>query len=199
MNPPADAQAVLLDYFRRHLPGATAEELAAIGSLFEGRRLARHEVLVRAGEVARVGAFVARGCLRSFVVDEKGKEHIVQFAPENWWISDQNSLNRHEPAQFTIDAVEDSEVLLFDATFFRKLSQITPDFPEFFHRLLQNNVRTLQRRLVLTLSAPAEQRYVDFLQTYPTLARRLPQRMIASYLGVTPESLSRIRRELAGH
>jgi CRP-like cAMP-binding protein len=100
---------------------------------------------------------------------------------------------------FTIDAVEDSEVLLFDGTFFRKLSLITPAFTEFFHRLLQNNVRTLQRRLVLTLSASAEQRYVDFQQTYPTLARRLPQRMIAAYLGVTPESLSRIRRELAGH
>ncbi|MCC3159820.1 Crp/Fnr family transcriptional regulator [Hymenobacter sp. 15J16-1T3B] len=187
------------DYFRRQLPAATPDELAAIEALFEPRQLARHEVLVRADEVARVGAFVARGCLRSFVVDAKGKEHIIQFAPENWWISDQNSLNRHEPAQFSIDAVEDAEVLLFDATFFRKLSQLTPAFTEFFHRLLQNNVRTLQRRLVLTLSASAEQRYVDFLQTYPTLARRLPQRMIASYLGVTPESLSRIRRELAGH
>lgn len=200
MNPPPAAPlTVLHEYFRRQLPEATPAQLLAIEALFEPRQLARHEVLGRVGDVARVGAFVARGCLRSFVVDEKGKEHIVQFAPENWWISDQNSLNRQEPAQFSIDAVEDSEVLLFDATFFRKLSQLTPTFTEFFHRLLQNNVRTLQRRLVLTLSASAEQRYVDFLQTYPTLARRLPQRMIASYLGVTPESLSRIRRELAGH
>lgn len=200
MNSSPDAPlAVLHAYFQRQLPEASAEQLTAIEALFEPRPLARHAVLLRAGEVARVGAFVARGCLRSFVVDEKGKEHIVQFAPENWWISDQNSLSRQEPAQFSIDAVEDSEVLLFDATFFRKLSQLTPAFTEFFHRLLQNNVRTLQRRLVLTLSAPAEQRYVDFLHTYPTLARRLPQRMIASYLGVTPESLSRIRRELAGH
>ncbi|RTQ46762.1 Crp/Fnr family transcriptional regulator [Hymenobacter gummosus] len=199
MNPPAAPLTVLHEYFRRQLPEATAAQLTAIEALFEPRQLARHEVLLRAGEVARVGAFVARGCLRSFVVDEKGKEHIVQFAPENWWISDQNSLNRQEPALFSIDAVEDADVLLFDATFFRKLSQLTPAFTEFFHRLLQNNVRTLQRRLVLTLSAPAEQRYLDFGQTYPTLARRLPQRMIASYLGVTPESLSRIRRELAGH
>lgn len=200
MNPPAaPSLTVLHAYFRRQLPDATSEQLTAIEALFEPRQLARHEVLVRADEVARVGAFVARGCLRSFVVDAKGKEHIIQFAPEDWWISDQNSLARQEPAQFSIDAVEDSEVLLFDATFFRKLSQLTPTFTEFFHRLLQNNVRTLQRRLVLTLSASAEQRYVDFGQTYPTLARRLPQRMIASYLGVTPESLSRIRRELAGH
>lgn len=200
MNPPPEPPlSILHDYFRRQLPEATAEQLRAIEALFEPRLLVRHEVLVRADEVARVGAFVARGCLRSFVVDAKGKEHVIQFAPENWWISDQNSLSRREPAQFTIDAVEDSEVLLFDATFFRKLSQLTPAFTEFFHRLLQNNVRTLQRRLVLTLSASAEQRYVDFGQTYPTLARRLPQRMIASYLGVTPESLSRIRRELAGH
>lgn len=200
MNPPPAAPLTILHaYFQRQLPEASTEQLRAIEALFEPRPLLRHEVLLRAGEVARVGAFVARGCLRSFVVDEKGKEHIVQFAPENWWISDQNSLSRQEPAQFSIDAVEDSEVLLFDATFFRKLNQLTPAFTEFFHRLLQNNVRTLQRRLVLTLSAPAEQRYVDFLQTYPTLARRLPQRMIASYLGVTPESLSRIRRELAGH
>ncbi|UYZ59804.1 Crp/Fnr family transcriptional regulator [Hymenobacter latericus] len=189
---------VLRAYFAERLPLSEAQ-LTAVEALFEPRVLRRHEVLHRAGEVARVGAFVARGCLRAFVVDAKGKEHVVQFAPEHWWIADQNSLHRREPAMFAIDAVEESEVLLFDAAFYRKLSQITPAFPEFFTTLLQNNMRTMQKRLVLALSATGEERYLDFVQTYPTLAQRLPQRLIAAYLGVTPESLSRIRRELAGH
>ncbi|AYA36125.1 Crp/Fnr family transcriptional regulator [Hymenobacter oligotrophus] len=196
MNP--RSAAVLQAYFAGRL-ALSEQQLTAASALFEPRMLRRAEVLVWAGEVARVGAFVAQGCLRAFVVDTKGKEHVVQFAPEQWWVAEQNSLLRREPAMFAIDAVEDSEVLLFDATFYRKLSQITPAFPEFFATLLQNNMRTMQKRLVLTLSASAEQRYLDFLQTYPTLAQRLPQRMIAAYLGVTPESLSRIRRELSGH
>ncbi|KAA9327583.1 Crp/Fnr family transcriptional regulator [Hymenobacter busanensis] len=188
---------VLRQYFRQRLP-VSDQQVAAIEALFEPRQLRRHEVLQPAGEVARFGAFVVRGCLRSFVVDDKGKEHILQFAPEQWWVSDQHSLLQHTPALFAIDAVEDAEVLLFDATFYRKLPHLTPDFPAFFHRLLQNSMHAMQKRLVLTLSASAEERYLDFVQTYPTLALRLPQRMIAGYLGVTPESLSRIRRELAG-
>jgi CRP-like cAMP-binding protein len=190
-----DAYAFLRTYFDAHLM-LTEPQFAAIRAIFEPRTLRKHELLVRAGAVARVGAFVVQGCLRSYVIDPKGKEHIIQFAPEQWWISDQNSISRQEPAMFYIDAVEDSEVLLFDTSFYRKLSQLTPEFSAFFTELLRNSMRAMQKRLVLVLSASAEERYLDFVHTYPTLALRLPQKMIAAYLGVTPESLSRIRREL---
>nr|WP_236668808.1 Crp/Fnr family transcriptional regulator [Hymenobacter rubidus] len=165
--------------------------------LFRPRTLRRHEVLHAAGEVARHGAFVARGCLRSFVVDAQGKEHILQFAPEQWWIADQHSLTHHAPALFAIDAVEESEVLLYDALFYHQKGLPTVRDSELSLTMLTNRIYAMQQRLVLLLSAPAKVRYLDFIQTYPTLAQRLPLRLIASYLGITPESLSRVRHELA--
>lgn len=156
----------------------------------------RHEVLHLAGEVAHYGAFVARGCLRAFVVDAQGKEHILQFAPEQWWIAEQHSLTHHTPALFAIDAVEDSEVLLYDALFYHQPNLPTVRDSEMTIAMLTNRIYAMQQRLVLLLSAPAKVRYLDFIQTYPTLAQRLPLRLIAAYLGITPESLSRVRHEL---
>lgn len=183
-------------YFHDKLP-LTEAQFTALAGLLTPRQLAKGEVLGRQGETARYGAFVVRGCLRSYVTDERQKEHILQFAPENWWISDQDSLLRHQPALFAIDALEVSDVLLFGAGFFEQLQQLGPGFQQFFYQLLQRNLVALQRRLIGVLSVPAEARYQEFLQLYPTLAQRLPQRHIAAYLGITPESLSRIRGERA--
>ncbi|UPL47571.1 Crp/Fnr family transcriptional regulator [Hymenobacter sublimis] len=186
----------LRTYFSGKLP-LTEAQFADLAGLLTLRHLARHEVLVRQGEVGRYGAFVLKGCLRSFVTDERQKEHILQFAPENWWISDQHSLARQQPALFSIDALENSEVLVFGPAFYTRLHSFGPEFQTFFYQLLQNSLVALQRRLIGVLSAPAEARYQEFLLLYPTLARRLPQRHIAAYLGITPESLSRIRGERA--
>lgn len=176
----------------------SAEQLEAIKTVFTPKRVQRGEVLLHPGKMARQVMFVNRGCLRSYVLDNKGKEYIIQFAPENWWITDQNSIFMQEPAMFFIDAIEESDLLVADREFQQKLEAIHTDFGPLFQRLLRNNFRALQKRLVNQLVASAEERYLDFLNTYPDLARRLPQRMIASYLGVVPESLSRIRKELAG-
>ncbi|MCR5886520.1 Crp/Fnr family transcriptional regulator [Hymenobacter sp. J193] len=183
-------------YFRDKLP-LTETQLNELAGLLTPRHLAKGEVLGRQGEAARYGAFVVRGCLRSYVTDERQKEHILQFAPENWWIADQHSIRCHEPALFSIDALEDSEVLLFGAGFYAQLSAFGPAFQAFFYELLQRSLAAMQRRLIGVLSVPAEARYQEFLQLYPTLGQRLPQRHIAAYLGITPESLSRIRAERA--
>jgi CRP-like cAMP-binding protein len=160
------------------------------------RTLHRGEVLLRAGEVCRHTTFVERGCLRSYVTDEKGKEHIINFAPENWWIADQNSVKNHVPAMFNIEAIEDSEVVLMPGDIPDRLEKIVPGAIKMFTTLSQNSMFALQKRLVNLLSATADDRYHDFLETYPSLALRLPQKMIASYIGVAPESLSRIRSQI---
>lgn len=192
----ADPYASLRAYFEARTPLSEAE-FDLLRQLFRPHHMRRHEVLHLAGEVARHGAFVASGCLRSFVVDGQGKEHVLQFAPEQWWISDQHSLTHHTPALFAIDAVEDSEVLLYDVLFFRQPGLAAVHGAEMSIGMLSNRIYAMQQRLVLLLSAPAKVRYLDFIQTYPTLAQRLPLRHIAAYLGITPESLSRVRHELA--
>jgi CRP-like cAMP-binding protein len=191
-----EAFAALEAHFGQRVALGEAER-AALRQLFRPRTLRRHEQLHPAGEVARYGAFVVRGCLRSYVVDPGGKEHILQFAPEQWWIADQHSLEHHTPALFAIDAVEESDVLLFDSLYYLHPGLPTLRAPELGLASLTNRIHAMQKRLVLLLSAPARTRYLDFLETYPTLARRLPQKLIAAYLGITPESLSRVRHELA--
>jgi len=186
----------LRTYFEARTPLSEAE-FELLQQLFRPHRMRRHEVLHLAGEVARHGAFVVRGCLRAFVVDAQGKEHILQFAPEQWWISDQHSLTHHTPALFAIDAVEESEVLLYDALFYHLPGLAAVHSAEMSIGMLTNRIYAMQQRLVLLLSAPAKVRYLDFVHTYPTLAQRLPLRLIAAYLGITPESLSRVRHELA--
>ncbi|MCB2377173.1 Crp/Fnr family transcriptional regulator [Hymenobacter sp. BT635] len=192
----------MLDHLKAYLQNKlplTDAQFGALGRVLVPKELKRQQQLVRQGEVGRYGAFVAQGCLRSFVVDKKGKEHVLQFAPENWWIADQYGLIHHEPALFSIDALEDSRVLLFGPDFYQQLPQLGPPFQAFFYELQQNSLQAMQKRLIATLSATAEERYLDFIRTYPSLTQRLPQRLIAAYLGITPESLSRIRKELAGH
>ncbi len=161
------------------------------------RILRKGEMLLRAGEKCKHTVFVEKGCLRSYVTDEKGKEHIIHFAPENWWVADQNSIINHEPAMFNIEALEDSEVLLMSGDIACKFEEVVPGAAQMFAALNQKSMFAMQKRLVNHLSATADERYLDFIEVYPTLALRLPQKMIASYIGVAPESLSRIRGKIS--
>ena len=144
---------------------------------------------------------MARGCLRSYVIDSEGREHIVQFAPETWWLADNVSLATGAPSQYFVDAIEDSDLLLIDPLSHETIVERIPGYAAAFRRGLQRHAAAKDERIVSSLSASAQQRYLDFLKTYPSIATRVPQRMLASYLGVTPETVSRIRRRLAqkGH
>jgi CRP-like cAMP-binding protein len=172
----------------------TAQEFEVVGAAFTPLSLQSGEYLQRAGEVARHAVFVAQGCLRSYVIDADGKEHVVQFAPEEWWLADANSLRNQTPSQYFIDAIEASDVLLVDGPGHDALVERVPGYAAAFRVGLQRHIAAKDERIVRSLSATAEERYLDFLRMYPSIASRVPQRMLASYLGVSPETVSRIRK-----
>lgn len=155
------------------------------------------EILLNQGEISLFAYKVIKGCLKSYVVDKSGKEHIVQFAPEDWMISDMGSLLNNTPSTLFIDAVEDSEVELFNIKTFDRIENLPTETLISLLKKLSNNNIAINKRLVMMLSATAEERYLDFIETYPSLVQRLPLKLIASYLGMTPEYLSDVRRKLA--
>lgn len=175
----------------------TEHELAFVRRRFVPRTLRAGEFLQRAGDVATHAAFIAMGCVRSYVIDAKGKEHIVQFAPENWWLADNTSLMTGAPSQYFVDAVEDSDLLLIDPPSHQELVDQVPGYAASFRTGLQRHNAAKDQRIVSSLTASAEERYLEFMRTYPSMAQRVPQWMLASYLGVSPETVSRIRRRLS--
>ena len=175
----------------------TDEEFDFIKKSFLPKHLKKGAVLLREGEVAKYSAFVEKGCLRSYVIDNKGREHIVLFAPENWWINDSESIRNGTPATYFIDAIEESDILLLDAPSHLKLLEQVPGYASAFQTGVQKHAAAKDRRIVASLTATAEERYNDFLKTYPSIAQRVPQHMLASYLGITPETLSRVRKQLS--
>jgi CRP-like cAMP-binding protein len=165
--------------------------------LFQQRTLEAGDFLQRAGDVATHACFVATGCLRCYVIDSKGKEHIVRFAPETWWLADAPSLASGTPSQYFIDALETSELLLIDPPSHERIVATVPPYAAAFQTGLQKHAAAKDQRIVSALSATAEERYLEFLETYPSIVQRVPQFMLASYLGISPETLSRIRKNLS--
>lgn len=159
-------------------------------------RLRKREHLLRAGEVCSYYAFVTQGCLRSYSLTAQGHEHTLQFAPEDWWISDLYSLLTRQPSTLRIDALEDSQLLVLDQADLETIYAQCPVFERYFRLLMQSRYVVLQERVNAALSQTAAEKYQHFLRKYPTIVQRVPQHVIASYLGLTPESLSRVRRQL---
>lgn len=174
-----------------------AEKLSFCSIQYESRKINKHEFLLQQGEVCHHTFFVEKGLLRMYSIDKNGKEHIIQFAPENWLIGDRSSLYFNEKSNYYIEAVEDSEVLFLKPDFFSKLLEEFPNSIERNDLIIQKHVKSLQDRINSLLGETAEERYMKFTKMYPDLLLRVPQWMIASYLGITPESLSRVRKELA--
>ncbi len=164
---------------------------------YEVKKIQKNQFLLQYGEICRYIYFVEKGLMKMYSIDKNGKEHIIQFAPESWLISDRSSLYFNEKSIYYIEAVEDSEVLLLHPDFINKLIGEFPNSLEKSDILLQKHIKSLQDRINSLLGETAEERYMKFIKMYPDLLMRVPQWMIASYLGITPESLSRVRKELA--
>ena len=174
-----------------------SDDLDILTKWMEKKKVRKGDVLLRNGQVCQHVFFVEKGVLRFYSIDEAGKEHILQFATENWWMADRNNLCDQQPSEYFIDAVEDSDVVLINQEFIEKASEISPEFRSFHEKILQKRIQTLYHCIHLLIGATAKERYLDFLRTYPELFQRVPQWMIASYLGITPEGLSRVRKEIS--
>lgn len=175
----------------------TEDEQETCKTFFTPKKLRRKQYLLQQDDVCKYTAFVEKGVLRSYAIDDKGSEHIVQFALEGWWVSDIYSFLTSEPSIFNIDALEDSELLLLTKKTNEDMLQRIPKMERYFRILSQNSLVALQRRLIGSLSKSAEEKYTNLVETYPNIIQRVPQHMIASYLGVTPETLSRIRKQMS--
>ncbi|MCM4157975.1 Crp/Fnr family transcriptional regulator [Gramella sp. AN32] len=173
------------------------KEISSIIGSCTIKKIRKDEFLLRKNEYCKHTFFVENGLLRQYSIDEKGKEHTISFAPENWFVTDRESAYFNQPSAYYIQALEDSEVVAIDENFIHQLSEKIPDFAGFNNKLLHNHIRHLQKRINLLLSASAKERYLQFIDMYPDILLRVPQTMVASYLGITPESLSRVRKELA--
>ena len=185
---------ILFEYLGKQLP-LSPDEMDIIRSVFIPKKLLKGEFLLREGDILKYGAFVCKGFLRSYVIDNKGKEHIIQFAPENWWISDKGASAEGSKASCFIDAIEDSDILLIDQAGHFKMLEKVAAYSASFQAGMQKRSAAKDKRIVHSLTADAEERYNDFLKTYPSIAQRVSQHMLASYLGLAPETLSRVRRK----
>lgn len=186
----------LTDYFAKFLP-LDKDEITFLESVFTERRLRRKHFILQEGDVCKLNTFVVDGCLKMFMMDDKGKEHNLQFAIENWWIGDIGSFHTEQPSRLNIQAIENSVVLQIKKEDQLKLFVEFPKFNRIFRVFTENALVSFQRRVLQNISSTAEERYLDFIERHPYFFNRISNVQIASYLGVTPEFLSTIRKRLA--
>lgn len=175
----------------------TEEEFDYFKSLFTTKKIRKRQYFLQEGDVSKYQAFVSTGLLRSYTVDEKANEHILQFASEGWWMADLSSYLHNEPSHMNMDAVEDCELLMLAKNAWEEAMKKIPALEHYFRIIIQNHLVATQKRLLQSLTQSAEEKYNGFLITYPDCVQRLPQHMIASYLGVTRETLSRVRKQMS--
>lgn len=186
----------LLSYFDKFIP-LTDSEKQMVQEKFHSRLFRKRQYILQEGNVCTQFNFVIRGCLRMYKIDEKGNTHILQFAPENYWINDLGSFHSLKSSALNIDALEDTVVLQISRDDLISLYIHAPKFDRIFRVLIENAFVRLQGRLLQNISSTAEERYQSFLEIYPQLYNRLSQVQIASFLGVTAEFLSRLRNKLS--
>jgi len=186
---------LLLSNILRHI-SLTPEETAFFTSLCKSKHIKNGEFLLREGNICKHESFVISGCLKTYYLDENGFEHIIDFSIEEWWADDLYSLLTQAPSKSNIKAIEDTEIIQISKPDLELLYQKIPKFERFFRILFQNAYITQREQINQALSASAEERYIYFMKRKPYADRRFSQKDIASYIGVTPQFLSALKKRL---
>jgi len=175
----------------------TPSDKEVIKFFFHPKKIRKRQYLLQQGDLCKNLAFVVSGLLRTYNVDDKGVEHMNIFGWEGWWLSDFNSFLTGEPAIFNIDAIENSEILMISRENYDELTLAVPIMDRYFRILYQNSLVTKEKRLMSNITHTAEQKYLQLLEFNPEIVNRIPQNLVASYLGIAPETLSRIKKKLS--
>lgn len=181
---------------RKHI-SLTDQEMLAFCHPFKPHTYHKKDFLLREGEVCRFEGLVTRGCLRIYAIDANGYEYVLYFATEGWWVTDIDSFTTQTPSQLFIEVLEDSEVLQIGKPEKERLYEDLPVTEKLFRIMTQKTHVALQRRMLGALSQNADERYLGFIQKYPSLEQRLTQQQVAAYLGISHEFLSKIRKRLS--
>lgn len=182
--------------FNKKVP-LTPDDEVQIKKYLTPKKLRKKQYLLQEGDVCKTIAFIEKGALREYSVDDSGNEHIIQFGLEGWTISDLYSFLTGEPATYNIDAIEDAELILISKSAHEELLQKVPKYETFTRLNITGAYLAMQKRLTSIISSTVEERYANFTALYPNIVQRVPQHMVASYIGLTPETLSRIRRRIS--
>jgi CRP-like cAMP-binding protein len=177
----------------------TPEDLRLMRSLSIIKKVRRKQFLLQEGEVCRYKIFIAKGLLKSYCLRHDGTETIMRFSPENSWTTDHDSLKYQRPAQSNIEALENSEVVMWTRENMAELFTAVPAFKFYMERLVENALKSSHQRILMNLSYTSEEKYENFIDSFPDVFRRVPLHMVASYLGVSRETLSRIRHARLRH
>ena len=189
------------DSLRKYINRVTSlivsdEEFSYLENAFEPRKMKKKQFLLHEGSVCKYMSFIVKGAMRQYCIDQKGTEHIVRFGLEGWWMSDRESFTMLTPSKFNIDAIEDCELLLATNENLTMVKDHSPVFQKMMLILDENSYIASQKRIQATISYTAEEKVIDLMNAYPAFLRRFPQNMVASYLGLTPETLSRVRKQI---
>jgi CRP-like cAMP-binding protein len=188
---------LILKNVQKHISLNDDEERIFISCL-EYKTAKRKTVLLKSGEVCKHSIFINDGALKGYTIDKAGQEHILNFALRGWWIADMYSLITQKPGVLTINAIADAKLILLSKEKQELLYKQVPKFERFFRILAENSLVANQQRIINNLSLTAAERYEQFVKQYPFILECAPLHNIASYLGITPEFLSKIRRRMAG-
>ncbi|MAB50038.1 MAG: Crp/Fnr family transcriptional regulator [Allomuricauda sp.] len=185
----------LIEYISRYV-NLTQDEINLLLEYITHRKYLKGQYVIQQGDICRFESFVIKGCLKTFYVDNEGQEHVVLFAIENWWTADLGSFLTQKPADYNVQCIENTEVIQFSFDKLELLYQKIPKLERFFRIIIQKAFVASEKRIIRNFSLSAKERYIEFKNTYPQIEQRVPQYLIASYLGITKEFLSKIRGQI---